>query len=51
MGNRIMPSIISFTETERLVGDLAKNYSIINPQNTVFDSKRLLGKKFNDPTI
>lgn len=47
-GNRTTPSFVSFTDTERLVGDAAKNASTMNPLNTVFDAKRLIGKSFND---
>lgn len=50
-GNRTTPSVVSFTESERLVGDAAKNYSSMNPQNTVFDAKRLIGRKFSDPSV
>jgi L1 cell adhesion molecule like protein len=51
MGNRTTPSYVGFTDTERLVGDAAKNQVAMNPLNTVFDAKRLIGRKFNDPTI
>lgn len=44
-GNRITPSYVAFTEKERLVGDAAKNQAAINPENTVFDAKRLIGRK------
>jgi len=50
-GNRITPSYVSFGETERLVGDAAKNQAASNPQNTVFDAKRLIGRKFTDRTV
>jgi len=50
-GNRITPSYVAFTDTERLVGEQAKNQATINPTNTVFDVKRLIGRKYNDPTI
>jgi heat shock protein 1/8 len=50
-GNRITPSYVGFTETERLVGDAAKNQVASNPTNTVFDAKRLIGRKFKDPTV
>jgi len=50
-GNRIMPSWVAFTDTERLIGEAAKNQGAINPENTVFDIKRLIGRRFNDPNI
>lgn len=50
-GNRITPSYVAFTDGERLVGDAAKNQASLNPTNTVFDSKRLIGREFNDPTV
>ena len=50
-GNRITPSVVAFTDTERLVGDAAKNQIAANPTNTVYDAKRLIGRKFNDPTV
>ena len=51
MGNRITPSVVAFTETERLVGDGAKNQLPQNPENTIYAIKRLLGRKFADPTV
>lgn len=42
---------MAFTETERLIGDAAKNQNAKNPNNTIFDAKRLIGRKFNDPTV
>ncbi|ESK85627.1 hsp70 chaperone [Moniliophthora roreri MCA 2997] len=50
-GNRITPSWVSFTDEERLVGDAAKNAFASNPKNTVFDAKRLIGRKMDDPDI
>jgi len=50
-GNRITPSWVAFTDDERLVGDAAKNQGALNPENTVFDVKRLIGRKFTDPTV
>ncbi|XP_014256536.1 major heat shock 70 kDa protein Ab-like [Cimex lectularius] len=50
-GNRTTPSYVAFTETERLIGDAAKNQVAMNPQNTVFDAKRLIGRKFDDSKI
>jgi len=50
-GNRITPSYVAFTETERLVGDAAKHQAAANPTNTVYDAKRLIGRKYNDRTV
>ena len=50
-GNRTTPSYVAFTDSERLVGDAAKNQVAMNPENTVFDAKRLIGRKFADPTV
>merc|ERR1712029_505689 len=50
-GNRTTPSYVAFTDTERLIGDPAKNQVAINPTNTVFDAKRLIGRKFDDATV
>ncbi|KAL2914770.1 ATPase with role in protein import into the ER [Polyrhizophydium stewartii] len=50
-GNRITPSYVAFTETERLVGDPAKNQAPLNPHNTVFDAKRLVGRRFDDKDV
>jgi len=50
-GNRITPSVVAFTDTERLIGDGAKNQASMNPENTVYDAKRLIGKKFGDSTV
>jgi L1 cell adhesion molecule like protein len=50
-GNRTTPSYIAFTETERLIGDAAKNQSSMNPKNTVFDAKRLIGRQFSDQCV
>lgn len=49
VGNRTTPSYVAFTATERLVGDAAKNQVSSNPTNTIFDAKRLIGRKYNDP--
>merc|ERR550519_83783 len=50
-GNRTTPSYVGFTDTERLIGDAAKNQAARNPENTVFDAKRLIGRKFNDTVV
>merc|ERR1712130_222790 len=50
-GNRTTPSYVAFTDTERLIGDPAKNQVAINPTNTIFDAKRLIGRKFEDSTV
>merc|ERR1711887_153410 len=50
-GNRTTPSYVAFTQTERLIGDAAKNQVAMNPVNTVFDAKRLIGRKFEEPAV
>jgi len=50
-GNRITPSIVAFSETERLIGDSAKNQASSNPKNTVYEAKRLIGKNYNDQSV
>merc|ERR1712213_102730 len=50
-GNRTTPSYVAFTDTERLIGDAAKNQVAINPTNTIFDAKRLIGRKYGDSSV
>eukprot|EP00808_Paulinella_micropora_P030310 g71915.t1 len=50
-GNRTTPSVVAFSDTERLIGEAAKNQAAMNPQNTVSSAKRLIGREFNDPTV
>merc|ERR1712072_263785 len=50
-GNRITPSYVAFDNEERFIGDAAKNQAALNPTNTVFDIKRLIGRRFTDDTV
>ena len=51
MGNRTTPSQVGFSGSERIIGDGAKNQGVSNPTNTIYDAKRLIGRKFSDPVI
>jgi len=51
LGNRITPSVVSFTDEERLIGEAAKNQATVNPTRTLYDVKRLIGRKYNDKTV
>lgn len=50
-GNRTTPSTVAFTDTERLIGDAAKNQAASNPKNTVYDAKRLIGRKYSEKIV
>ena len=50
-GNRVTPSYVAFSDSERLVGDAAKTQAALNPSNTIYDAKRLIGRKFSDETV
>merc|ERR1719162_1083541 len=50
-GNRITPSVVAFTPEGRLIGDAAKNQASLNPTNTIYDAKRLIGRNFFDETV
>ena len=50
-GNRITPSVVAFNDGERLIGEAAKNQATINPAQTLFDVKRLIGRRFADKSV
>jgi L1 cell adhesion molecule like protein len=50
-GNRTTPSYVAFTDSERLIGEAAKNQAAMNAKNTVFDAKRLIGRDIGDATV
>ncbi|GFR49496.1 hypothetical protein Agub_g11414 [Astrephomene gubernaculifera] len=50
-GNRITPSYVAFTDSERLIGDAAKNQATVNPKRTIYDVKRLIGRRFEDKEV
>merc|ERR1712038_823390 len=50
-GNRTTPSYVAFTDSERLIGDAAKNQVAMNPTNTIFDAKRLIGRQYQDNAV
>ena len=50
-GNRTTPSYVAFSEKERWIGEAAKNQVAMNPENTVFDAKRLIGRRFEEETV
>ena len=51
LGNRITPSVVAFTDEERLVGEAAKNQAALNPKRTIYSVKRLIGRKYNDKEV
>ena len=50
-GNRITPSYVAFSDNERLIGDAAKNQATANPERTIYDVKRLIGRDYKDKTV
>lgn len=51
LGNRITPSVVAFTDEERLIGEAAKNQATVNPTRTLYDVKRLIGRRYADKTV
>lgn len=51
LGNRITPSVVAFTDEERLIGEAAKNQAAVNPTRTLYDVKRLIGRRYTDKTV
>jgi len=51
LGSKITPSVVAFTDTEKLVGEAAKNQASVNPTRTVYDVKRLIGRRFTDDSV
>ncbi|KAK1381985.1 hypothetical protein POM88_019720 [Heracleum sosnowskyi] len=51
LGNRTTPSCVAFTDTERFIGEAARNQAAVNPVNTIFDAKRLIGRRVTDSTV
>lgn len=50
-GNHVTPSYVAFSDSERMIGDSAKNQVAMNVENTIFDAKRLIGRRFSDPSV
>jgi heat shock protein 1/8 len=50
-GNRLTPSYVSFNEKKCIIGEVAKYQAVVNPRNTVFDAKRLIGRRYDDPAL
>lgn len=51
LGNRITPSVVAFNDEERLIGEAAKNQAALNPSRTMYDVKRLIGRRYSDKTV
>lgn len=51
LGNRITPSVVAFTDEERLIGEAAKNQVALNPRRTIYDVKRLIGRRYDEKTV